>query len=365
MKFSLDSTLLSEKLGHVQGISERRSTMPILSHTLIEAGTEGLRITATDLDTIIIIAFGADVQDPGSIALPSKKLYEIVRELPQGKVEFEEMNNHWVGIRSLNSSFKIAGLPGDDFPEVKARDSVDMFPINSEVMEDMISKTIFAVTPDELRRNLSGIYFEQDGSTLRLIATDGHRLSLAQRSDVGELSLAGNFLVPKKGVGELSKILRSYESVKMGCSGTDFFTESDGVLLIVRLIEAEFPDYKQVIPETTKSSLSIVRVELLSAIRRVSLLSSEKTRSVKFSIEPGKLVLSSVSPEVGEAREEISITYDGDPIEIGFNSKYVIEAIEQTDTDTLTIALTDELSPVVIKPEGDDSYLAVIMPMRV
>jgi len=212
----------------------------------------------------------------------------------------------------------------------------------------MISKTIFAVSPDELRRNLAGIFFEVSSEkNLRLVATDGHRLSLVEKKIEGGVKFDKGFVVPKKGVAELRKVLR----------GDNFFmAEGENIVLIARLIDADFPDYKQVTPEVTKVTIKIGRDELLSALKRVSILSSEKTRSVKLNIEKDVMTLASVSPEFGEAKESIALEYSGEPAELGFNARYLMDVLEAITQEKVQIGLIDELSPAVIKPDDDEVY---------
>lgn len=366
MKIAIDSGIMSEKLGLVQGISERRATLPILSHVLITAKPGSVELRATDLETTITTSFEASVEGEGSVAIPARKAFEIVKELPPGTVELEVMNNHWVEIKSSSSTFKIAGLPGEDFPEAGEVSTEGTFTLKCAELEEMIAKTMYAATLDELRRNLSGIYFEQSGpTTLRLVATDGHRLSLADVNTGGEFEMGSSFLVPKKGVGELRKLLRLGEEVRINAGAQSFVAEVDGVVLVVKLIDAEFPNYKQVIPEKTAHSFNVGREELLGALRRVSLMSSEKTKGIKLNIGGGALVLSSVSPEVGEAREEMPADFEGTPVEVGFNSRYLMDILESSDADTFIFGLTDEMNPSVLRPLGDDGFVAVVMPMRI
>ena len=367
MKFSTETELLAERLSVIQGVTERRTTMPILSHTLIEGSGSSLYVTATDLDTTVRTGCEAKVEVEGSIALPARKLFEIVKELPSGKVEMEEANNHWVHIRAGTASFRIAGLPPDDFPASGqiGGDGVERASVDVPELEGMIAKTIYAVTPDELRRNISGILFEFTGSALRLVATDGHRLSLVESPSVVSTSFESAYLVPKKGVSELRRLLRQADEARIGFSSKELVAEVDGVLLGVRLIDAKFPNYRQVIPSETAREFRAGREEFLAALRRVSLLSSEKTRSVKFHLSPSRLVLTSVSPEVGEAREELAVRYDGDEIEIGFNSTYLTDVLGAMEEDEVRFGLTDPQSPAVLRPVGNDLHLAVVMPMRV
>ena len=366
MKFNINVETIRESLGFIQGIAERRATMPVLSHVLINASKNEVKLSATDLETTMSARCQADVLKTGSLSLPARKLYEIVNELTSEKVEFEEIGNHWVQIKSSATTFKVAGLPSEDFPVIPGISTEDFFTVKSSKMDDMISKTIFAVSPDEVRRNLSGIFFERDDKhNLKLIATDGHRLSVVESEIDSDIKLQQSVLVPKKGLSELRKMLRVGEDIKIGCGKNFFIAEGDGIVLIIRLIDSEFPDYSQVIPRSAKDMFQVEREEFLSALRRVSILSSEKTKSVRITISNGVMTLLSVSPEIGEAKEEVPVKYSGEDIELGFNARYIMDVLEVISEQTVEIAITDELSPAVIKPVGIDSFISVIMPMRV
>jgi DNA polymerase-3 subunit beta len=366
MKFKVDASRFSERLGLIQGITERRATMPVLSHVLVDASKNKLGLTATDLETTMCAWCNAEVTKTGSIALPAKKLYEIVKEIPHGEVEVEEVGNHWARLSTSSAVFKIAGLPSEDFPSIPSVSSEHLFSIESSVIDDMVNKTIFAVSPDDLRRNLAGIYFQKIGKkSLRLVATDGHRLSLVDRNAKSDIRPDCNAVVPKKGVAELRKIVKLSETMQIGFAKNFFVAESDEIILIVRLIDAEFPDYKQVIPEATKSTITVKQAEFLSALRRVSLLSSDKTKSVKLSLSDDEMTLASVSPEIGEAKEVVPVGFKGDQIEVGFNARYLMDVLEVIGQEEVLLGITDELSPAVIKPVGEENYISVIMPMRV
>jgi DNA polymerase III subunit beta len=366
MKLKVDISKFAEKLGLIQGIAERRATMPVLSHVLINASKDGLELTVTDLETTMIAYCDAEVSKVGGLSLPARKLYEIVNELQPGLIEIEEIGNHWVELRSPSTMFKVAGLPSDDFPVIPQFSSDHLFSAQSSKIEDMISKTIFAVSPDDLRRNLAGIYFEKNGkSNLKLAATDGHRLSIVESDLSTEVKLEKNVVVPKKGVSEFRKMLKLGDEVKIGCEKNFFIAMDDGISLIVRLVDADFPDYEQVIPKSTKLSFELGREELLNALRRVSILSSEKTKSVRLGINQNGMTLVSVSPEVGEAKEVVFIEYSGDEIELGFNAKYLMDVLEVISEEKVEFGLSDGLSPAVIRPLGDEHYLSVVMPMRV
>jgi DNA polymerase-3 subunit beta len=366
MKFSIPAIKLSERLGIIQGITERRATMPVLSHVLVSASQGKIELSATDLETTMSAWCSADVGKEGALTIPARKLYEIVKELPHGEIEVEEIGNHWVQLKTPSAIFKIAGLPSEDFPIIPQISSDALFSVESSMIDDMITKTIFAVSPDELRRNLAGIYFEKIGrESLRLVATDGHRLSFIEKNIACDVKLPRSVVVPKKGVAELRKIVKLAKNVRIGCGKNFFMAEGDGIILTTRLIDAEFPDYKQVIPEVTKNNFLVARTEFLSALRRVSILSSEKTKSVKMSINSDKMTLVSVHPEVGEAKEEVPIEFSGNFIEIGFNARYLMDVLEVMSEEKVLVGINDELSPTVIKPVGEEAYISVIMPMRV
>lgn len=366
MKISIDKDSLSEKLSLVQGIAEKRATMPILSHVLINPVQNGIQITATDLETTLSVYCDASVENGKNIALPARKLFDIIRELPQGEVKVEEIKNNWVEITTSSASFKLAGLPGEDFPVVPEVSTDNLFDIDSDVLENMISKTIYCVSGDELRRNLSGIYFEKrNENILRLVATDGHRLSYVEQDLGNAVSLKDNVLVPRKAVSELRKLLKFGDKIKIGCEKNFFVTMTDGIVMFSRLIDADFPDYHQVVPKSTKSKLTLNRDQLLSALKRVSILSSEKTKSIKLKLSENSMLLSSVSPDVGEARETLPVKYSGEDVEIGFNARYLLDILETIEEDDVNMEITDELSPTVLTPLDRSDYMCVVMPMRV
>lgn len=366
MKFKVDSNIFADKLNLVQGIAEKRATMPILSHVLLNVEKGRIRISATDLETTMSLWCDASVEKESSLAVPSRKLFEIVKELPGAEIEIESIENNWIEIKTKNAKFKIAGLSAEDFPTIPDVATDNLFSINSAKLEEMISKTIFSVSPDDLRRNLSGIYFEKNGdNALRLIATDGHRLSYIDYEAENPLGFSKNVLVPKKAVSELRKVLRFSDEILIGSESSFFVSKVEDIVLCSRLIDADFPDYRQVTPDSTKNRFKVNTSHLLSALKRVSIFSSEKTKSVKISLSKNELELSSASPEVGEGKDSIMIEYSGEPFEIGFNSRYIMDVLEAVGENVVVFGISDELSPAVIMPESGNHYINVIMPMRV
>ena len=366
MKLTIEKKVLLDKLNLVQGIAERRATMPILSHILVKCSENRVDITATDLETTLSTWTEAEVEKQSSMAIPARKLYEIIKELPDGQIQMEEIKNNWVELKTSSGSYKIAGLPGEDFPMLPEMQSEEFFSVDSEILDELVSKTIYCVSPDDLRRNLAGIYFEKtDDGSLRLVATDGHRLSMAEKKLDEDIVLNSSVLVPRKAVTELRKILKQVSKIKIGYEKNFFITLGEDLVLFSRLIDADFPDYKQVIPENSEIELSINRDVFLSALRRVCVFSSEKTKSVKLNLEKSTVTLTSVSPDVGEAKESFSTFYDGDSKEVGFNGNYIIEVLETMSETDIIFQLTDELSPTVLKPAENDNYISVVMPMRI
>lgn len=366
MKFTIDKNTLLEKINLVQGIAERRATMPILSHILINCKGNKIKITATDLETTLTAWAEANVEEESSMAVPSRKLFEIIKELPEGNIEIEEIKNNWVELKTESGNYKIAGLPGEDFPVLPEIQTEEFFAVDSNILDELISKTIYCVSPDDLRRNLSGIFFEKvDDGSLRLVATDGHRLSLCQKKLDRDINFNNNVLVPRKAVIELRKILKQIPEVSIGCEKNFFITVGEDIVLFSRLIDADFPDYKQVIPEDSDIELIIDRGVFLSALKRVCIFSSEKTKGVKLSLEKDSITLTSTSPDVGEAKETFNTGYQGEAKEVGFNGNYIIDVLETINENEVSFKLTDELSPTILKPAGNDNYICVVMPMRI
>lgn len=380
MKFSVEKQLFLEKLSLVHGIAERRTTMPILSTMLITSSKNKVKVTATDLETTISTWMEADVEEESSIAIPAHSLFDIVRELPDGTFVVEEIGNSWVHLTTASGgSYKIAGLPASDYPDIPEVSNKGLFDIDPYLLDDMISKTIYCVSSDDMRRNLSGICFEKSGQNdLRLVATDGHRLSRVEKSLSSNINLS-TVLVPRKGLSELRKVLKGAssknkenkdvstqgDSVQIGCEKKMFVVVGKDVLLFSRLIDAEFPDYKQVIPDKTDFEVEVDRISLLNSLRRVGLFSSERTKNVKFIFDNKVLTITSSSHEVGEAEESIQVDYTGSKKEIGFSGSYLIDSLSAIDQTEVIIKFTDELSPVLLKPKNKDDYLCIVMPMRI
>jgi DNA polymerase-3 subunit beta len=364
---------LARALARSQGIVEKKSTMPILSHVLLEAkkGDE-LHLSATDLDISVSTQQKCEVLKEGALAVGAKHLYEIVRSLPEATVNLKRTGNNYLEIKSGSAEFRIVGLPAEDFPALPRFEKVHFVSLEAGTLLDLIEKTSFAVSTDETRYNLSGVFFEPQADLLRMVATDGHRLAMAEKPIGGDFQLKKGIILPKKGLFELRKILSelagSGEEKPAGDLGfaenSAIFRRPD-VVLVMRLIEGLFPDYRQVIPKAGEKVVTVGRLRLLETLRRVSLLSSDKAHAVKLELGKGTLTVLSQNPDLGDAREEVPVDYQGEPLKIGFNARYLIDVLQVLDADDVALEMADDLSPCVMRPAGHDGYTAVIMPMRI
>lgn len=365
MNFSIDKNEFIKILQRVQGIVEKRNTMPILANVLLESTLGGINVTATDLEIFIKDRCEANVKEEGKITVNARKIFEIVRQMPKEEIEVKTGNDHKVTLKSGKSRFNIVGLPSTEFPAFPVVEEEGLTRIDPEVLKDMIDRTSFAVSMDETRYNINGFYMEKKENSTMFITTDGHRLAIIEKD--GEKISAGEegVILPRKGVGEIRKILEEKEGAFMlGITSKSATMKKDNTVINIRLIEGEFPDYKQVIPKGNNKDLIAERLQLLESLKRVSILSSDKVKGVKFTISNNKLILSTSSPELGDATEEIEVEYQDEELEIAFNAKYFIEALDVMEEDKVTLKLKDQLSPGIVTPTGTAGYTYVIMPMR-
>ncbi len=371
MECKIEKEEFVKGLYRAQSVVEKKVTMPILSNVLIEAQGSSVSFTATDLEIGIKGTHPAQVIKEGRATVSAKKLYEVVKELPEKTVSLRLKENNWVEVSCGKSNFKIMALPAENFPSLPVPDETDLFSIDVATLKEMIAKTIFAVSTDESRYNLTGVYFVrkegEEGKVLRMVATDGYRLSLIDRSLKTPLTgLDEGILLPRKGLAELDKILdEAGETVSFKLKENNFILKNENVLLIMRLLDAEFPDYRQVIPAQSKRKIRMKRGQTEESLHRVSLLSSEKTRGVKFHFSNGALEFSAYNPDMGEAKEEIPIEYKAEDITVGFNSRFVLDVLGVLESEDILLELEDGVSPAVLRPENDAQHTCVIMPMRV
>jgi DNA polymerase-3 subunit beta len=373
MKLKIEKGELQKGLTRIQTIVEKRNSMPILANVLIEAEEKPapglLRLSATDLEVGIRGAHTATVTEAGSITVSAKKLYEIVRELPEEPVEIEITENSYLSVHCARARFSLAGTSAEEYPNLPDFSPERLVGIQAPVLSTMIERTMYAASMDETRYNLNGVYFEvlSDSGKLRMVATDGHRLAYVDRvlgPAVGELTTG--VIVPRKGLAELKRLVdeEDADEIELGFEGNSGLARKGGVTLVMRLIEGEFPNYNQVIPQELKHRLTVPAGDLARVLRRVALLSAERSHAVKLELSQGCLVLSSKNPDLGEAQEELDVDYAGEPIAIAFNARYLLDTLSALRAKEVELALQDELSPARVQPADDGDTLAVVMPMR-
>jgi DNA polymerase III subunit beta len=350
-----------------QSIVERRNTMPILANVLVESQKGEIHITATDLEVGVRGQVDGDVVKEGTVTVNAKKLYEIIREVPNEQVQLKRLENEWMEIRSGKSVFKIVGMEAREFPQFPKFDGKGLSAIPASSIREMIERTIFSVSTDETRYSLNGVFVEEgEKGKVRMVATDGHRLAFDERS-LSSFGLSKGVILPRKGLAELKKLLESGEDgvVSMGFKENMGLAIKDKVELFMRLIEGDFPDYTKVIPKGNPNIAKIEHNEFLQAIRRISILSSERYKGIKLEFKEDRVLISANNPDLGEAVEEIEAEYKGKAVAIGFNARYLIDVLGVMAGDgDIEIALKDELSPSIIHKSGDEGYIYVLMPMR-
>jgi DNA polymerase III subunit beta len=394
MEFVIRQSVLKEELGFVQGIVEKKSTIPVLSNILIESVGEGtIRIVGTDLDVTIRCEAQAEIKQPGAMCIQARKLFDIVRLLDSGDVHFTKEENEWVRMSCGKSKFRLAGVNRDQFPEVPSFKSAPL-KLSAEIFNHFISNTAFAITNEQSRFTLSGAKFIIDGTTAKMVTTDGHRLAFIQKY-LGEGATTENMdaLIPKKALMELVKISRdSSGEVSFGEDPNHIYFEVDGRLLITRKLSGNFPNYEMVIPKDNDKVVTFDSDEMKTAIRRVALMADERTRSVKLTIRTGEIEIGAQSSEEGEASEKVTADYNGEEVQIGFNSQYLQEFLnvvgatetseaapeQETDGETVRVKETggkprisfefkDGNAQTQMRVAGDTSYdyKYIVMPLRI
>lgn len=369
MELKIAGDELQKALFRAQGIVDRKSTMPILANVLLSASKEGrLRVTAFDLDIGVVSEHPAEVIKEGEITIQARTLFDIVKNLPEATVTLRKQENHYVELKSGTASFRIVGMAADQFPPLPKEEKASLAKIDGRALLSLIEKTSFAISMDETRYVLNGVYLESVGTGgARMVATDGHRLALAE-AELGEnFKLKRGVIVPRKGLFELKRLLEEAPDaeVHLGFAESSGMFRKPGLSMVMRLIDGQFPEYQQVIPKVAERSLALRKPQLLETLKRVSLLSAEKGNAVKLQLADGLLKISSQNPELGEAREELPVDYAGKPLSIGFNARYLIDGLTALQGDEVKFELGDDSSPGVLRPAAGPAYTAVIMPMRI
>ncbi len=367
MKLTISKEQLINGLQAVQNIVSTRTTLPILSNVLLRADVGKLELTATDLDVTIACGVQADIKRSGATTLPVKRLFGIVRELAAQEVEMEIDERNACSLRAGPSFYKINGLAAEEFPPLPQFAEKKRVTLAQEKLKSMLRRTSFAISTDETRFVLNGIFMSLKEQKVTMVATDGRRLALVEEDVDVPVESQGEFIIPTKAINELNRLLQSKGEVEVKFTENQVaFTLKDEagftVLIISKLVEGNYPNYRQVIPAEAKERIALAREELHHALRRAEIMTSEKSNSVKLSFTKNNLAITSKTPEVCKARERLAVKYKGRDIAIAFNPVYLMDPLKALDNDEIYLELIDELSPGVVKVNGP--FLYVLMPMR-
>ncbi|MBI3357600.1 MAG: DNA polymerase III subunit beta [Nitrospirae bacterium] len=375
MKVRIGRDELLIGLQRVQGVVEKRNTMPILSNILLEAKQEGAEIVATDLEIGMRGLYKATVLKTGGVTISARKLFEIIKELPSGEIELTAGDNNWTTIQAGKSQFKVVGLPSAEYPALPAIEREGLTPLSGDGLLELIRKTLFAAGDNDARYILNGLLVTlvttDKKTALRLVGTDGHRLAVAEQ-EVGKAGSKGapqeiKAIIPKKAAQEMRRLLEEGGDGEplIGFTKNLMIFRKSGLLLTSRLMEGNYPNYQQVIPKEGGKKISVNRVDLESALRRVSVLSKEKASAVKVSFASGKMTLFSSSPDYGEATEELPARYEGEALNTGFNARYLLDVFSVMDGESISLQMETPLSPCLIQESESPGFKCVVMPIKI
>ncbi|MEE9205071.1 MAG: DNA polymerase III subunit beta [Nitrospirales bacterium] len=376
MKLRIERDELLTGLQRVQGVVEKRNTMPILSNILLEARSDGVSIIATDLEIGMRGLYKAAVTQTGSVTLSARKLYEILKELREGEIELTVADNNWATIQAGKSQFKIVGLPSQDYPALPSIEREGLTPLTGVGFGDLIRKTLFAVGDNDARYILNGLLVTlttiEKKTMLRLVGTDGHRLAVAEQ-EVTEASAKDapreiKAIIPKKAAFEMRRLLEEEDGEPLiGFTKNLMIFRKSGLLLTSRLMEGTYPNYQQVVPKDkeVEKRVTVDRAELEGALRRVAVLSRDKTHAVRVTFAPGRVTLFSSNPDFGEATEELQARYEGQTLVTGFNARYLLDVLAVVDGGGVTLQMEAPLSPCLIRDPESPGFASVVMPVKV
>jgi DNA polymerase-3 subunit beta len=374
MKLQVTKDEMQEKLSNIQNIAEKRNTMPILSHFLLDVGKNEANIVATDIETALKEPLSVTVKQEGKVCIPARKLFEIVKEM-EGDLSFETVDEQWLRVKSGKSTFKIACLSPNEFPTWPVLGDAEEITIDATVLLEMIEKTIYSAGESDTRYTLNGLLFhtKPQDKELIVVGTDGHRLAMLKKKIDSEMKEEKKIIIPRKAVSELRRFLPTakksegadVERVRILIGEKHMLFVIKGVQFLTRLIEGTYPSYENVVPHDNKKHMSIERDNFSRVLRRISVMSRERASAVKCDLEQDTLIVSSSNPDIGEAKEEISVEYKDEKLSLGFNARYIIDVLAAMISDKVILKLQDPLSPVLMKEDGNEDYKCVIMPMRI
>ena len=378
MELTIDKQQFLRGLVRTHGVADRKSSMHILSNVLLSVeGTDRLRLSATDLYLGVTALVPCSIKKGGTIAVSARTLFDIVKNLPDGEVTWKLSDSHAVELSCGKVRYRIPAMPGEDFPPLPNPGDADFAHLEAAVLAELIALTQYSMSHDDTRPHLAGALFEGDGKVVRMVTTDGHRLSKAEHKVTAKASMMNfGMLIPHKGIAELKRLLDDVRSNKgkgdeattigIATAGGNAFFLRDDLCLSVKLADENFPPYSKVIPSKQSRTIVAARGALVEALRRISLVANDKSGGVQLILEPGTLRVQSQNPEVGEGSEEVEVDYAGEELRIGFNARYLLDALSALPDDEVAIELSGERDPGVIKPVANGTeYIGVIMPMRI
>lgn len=365
MKLKAPKNQLLDALYYAQGIADRKATMPILANVLLRTDGDIITVAATDLNLTVNSEVAADISEPGEVSVSAKHLHDIVKGMGD-EVEIETLSNGQLAIRSGRAVYKVASLPARDFPKLPKMADVVFARVDASVMRDMLAKTFFSVSSDETRSHLNGVLFECMGDSARMVSTDGHRLSLCERPLPGAQKMMA--LIPRRGLVEIRRALDDSGTVDIALHDFNVFVRTGSTTLSVRINEAAFPPWQQVVPKASEREVTVKTAELLASMKRIMLVASEKTHGVRLAVTDGQIAIETDNPDLGDGRELLDAKLSGTPITIGFSGRYLIDVLQEVQAPEVKLSMGSDLDPVLLSPmdEGKNGNRAlfVIMPMR-
>lgn len=367
MKIEIEKKDLISLIGKTLNIVEKRNAMPILANVLLEADQNRLKIFATDLEVSLTDSVPIKLTQSGKIALSAKNLFDFIKELSDGPIQLNKKDNNWIEVKQGKFNSKIIGISADEYPIFPAYNGSLSIKVQSDVLKEMIDKTIFSVSNDETRYHLNGVYFEQKEGDYIMVATDGHRLSLIKRNlPASKTFLNNGVIIPRKGLQEIKKLIELLGGeFEIAIDGAQLIVRHEPTTLMIRLIEGKYPNYLQFIPQQLSQKLTVNKDELIQSLKVVSPMANPKSKVVSLQLTNGRMEITSNNPEMGDARAELDIQYVGKDTKICFNAKYIQDVLQTIQADKIEIEFNDNLSPGLLRPFNDQNYTCVVMPMRI
>lgn len=370
MKLIIQKSDIVDVLSKLQGLAGRKTNLAITTNVLLRTRDSGIQIVATDLETGYLGFFPAKVESEGEIAINARKFYEIIKDYPEESIKIKVSENQWIKIGNKKVEYNIVGMKTEDFPKLPMVDEMESFKLDAQQFNDMIEKTSIVMgASDEKRSHITGTFFEllKNEDKIRMVSTDGSRLCLVdyKLSEDSQLKEDAGFLLPKKGLIEVSKFLDKDGMIDIGVKDNNFIIKQENEIIIMRLLEGTFPEYRDIIDKENAKEVKLNKGQFQMMLRRMSILASENYRGVVFNFEKEKIIIHSTNPDIGESKEDMDIDYDGEKVVAAFNPRYFIDTINVIDDDTIIISLFDEEKPCFVEGEKDKNFLSVIMPMRI